>query len=198
MKTGTERIRDIVCSLRVFSRLDESEVKAVDLHEGIDSTLMILQHRFKADPVRPAIQLVKQYGQIPLVECFAGQLNQVLMNIVANAIDALEDRDKKRSLAAIKQAPSIITITTDLMPSKYVRIRIADNGPGIPEALHERLFDPFFTTKAVGKGTGMGLSTSYQIVTEQHQGRLYFHSTLNQVTEFVIEIPVKQALAQAS
>jgi PAS domain S-box-containing protein len=193
METGTERIRDIVCSLRVFSRLDEAEVKAVNLHEGIDSTLMILQHRLKADMVRPEIKVCKHYGEIPLVECFAGQLNQVLMNIVANAIDILEARDKKRSLADIKQSPSMITITTEMMPSKHVMIRIADNGPGVPEALRERLFDPFFTTKAVGKGTGMGLSTSYQIVTEQHRGQLYFRSTLNQGTEFVIEIPVKQA-----
>jgi PAS domain S-box-containing protein len=193
IKTGTQRIQAIVQSLRSFSRLDEADVKAVDIHEGIDSTLMILQHRLKADSVRPGISVMKRYGTLPPVECFAGQLNQVLMNLLANAIDALEVRDQQRSLDRIQQEPSTISIATELTADRRVIIRITDNGPGIPEAIHHRLFDPFFTTKPVGQGTGLGLSTSYQIITQCHHGQLYFQSVLGQGTEFVIDIPVQQA-----
>jgi two-component system, NtrC family, sensor kinase len=200
MPIGTERIREIVKSLRLFSRLDESEVKPVNIHDGIDSTLTILQHRLKAQTVRVAgteyhraeIQIIKEYSNLPEVECFAGQLNQVFMNILANAIDALEERDRMRSLTEQKQNPSTIGIITEITAERQVSIRIIDNGIGIPSHIKERIFDPFFTTKPVGKGTGMGMSISYQIVIEKHRGQLFCHSTPDQGTEFVIQIPIQQ------
>lgn len=198
MKVGANRIRQIVVSLRNFSRMDEAEMKAVNLHEGVDSTLMILQHRLKATPHHPAIEVVKDYGNLPLVECYAGQLNQVLMNILSNAIDALEERDQQRQYREIEQHPSQIRITTELASPDRVRIYIADNGPGMPQQIQQRLFDPFFTTKAVGKGTGLGMSISYQIVTERHGGTLHCDSEVGQGTEFVIEIPVNQSPKSAS
>ncbi|WP_264321456.1 PAS domain S-box protein, partial [Zarconia navalis] len=169
MKVGTDRIKDIVLSLRTFSRMDEAEMKAVDIHEGIDSTLMILQNRLKAKSTGREIEVIKNYGNLPPVECYAGQINQVFMNILANAIDALEmaiERDR-RSIANPK-----IQICTQVTKDGWVSIGIADNGPGISEAVTQKLFDPFFTTKPIGKGTGMGLSISYQIVTERHGGSL--------------------------
>ncbi|MBF2084313.1 PAS domain S-box protein [Thermoleptolyngbya sp. C42_A2020_037] len=194
IRVGAERIQKIVASLRTFSRMDEAEFKSVDIHDGIDSTLMILQNRLKGKSDRPEICILKEYGNLPHVECYAGQLNQVFMNILSNAIDALEEamaqpnspfQDKKRK-------PSI-KIRTDLLNGQWVFIRISDNGSGIPAAVRQRLFDPFFTTKAVGKGTGMGLSISYQIVTERHSGTLECHSEPGNGAEFVIKIPVKQA-----
>lgn len=192
MQVGVERIENIVRSLRNFSRMDESEIKAVDIHEGIDSTLMILQNRLKDNPEHPAIELTKNYQSLPLVECYAGQLNQVFMNILTNAIDALEERDKNRSFQEIKAALSRIIITTEALSSQQVRIRIADNGPGISQTVLQRLFDPFFTTKPIGKGTGLGMSISYQIIKEKHQGALYCNSQLGKGAEFVIEIPLYQ------
>ncbi len=191
-KVGAERIQGIVMSLRTFSRMDESDMKTVDIHDGIESTLMILQARFKAKPHRPAIGLTKDYGQLPMVECYAGQLNQVFMNILANALDALEERDHHRSLAEMEAMPSAITIRTTKVGGDRVMISIQDNGPGIPESLQLRLFDPFFTTKAVGKGTGLGLSISYQIITDKHGGDLRCQSIPNHGTEFQIEIPIHQ------
>nr|WP_290227775.1 PAS domain-containing protein [Trichocoleus desertorum] len=192
MKVGADRIRQIVISLRNFSRMDESEMKEVDLHEGIDSTLMILQHRLKAGHDHPAIKLVKNYGDVPWVECYVGQLNQVLMNILSNAIDAIEERDQQRSSQDIKQYPSQICIQTEELHPERVRITIADNGPGMPETVQQRLFDPFFTTKPIGKGTGLGMSISYQIVTEKHGGSLRCVSQVGQGTQFIIEIPIQQ------
>jgi PAS domain S-box-containing protein len=192
MKIGTDRIREIVKSLRIFSRLDEAEVKAVDIHEGIDSTLMILQSRLKANLHRPAIQVIKNYGSLPQIECFAGQLNQVFMNILANAIDAVEERNQHQNPEATQQTPGTITITTALDSEQQAIIKIADNGIGIPESVQQHLFNPFFTTKPVGQGTGMGLSISYQIITEKHQGTLTYTSQPGQGTEFVIRIPLKQ------
>ncbi len=200
MKVGADRIQKIVASLRTFSRMDEAEFKAVDLHEGIDSTLMILQSRLKAQQLRsqgrehnrPEIAIVKDYGTLPLVECYAGQLNQVFMNILSNAIDALDEGNVQQDVAAMEQSPSTIRIRTAILTNDRVLIAIADNGPGIPEAALQRLFDPFFTTKPVGKGTGMGLSISYQIVTERHGGSLQCASTPGEGTEFTIEIPLKQ------
>ncbi|MBD2503747.1 PAS domain S-box protein [Anabaena azotica] len=188
MNVGAERIREIVLSLRNFSRVDEAECKKVDIHAGIDSTLMILRSRLKFKSNCSEIQVIKEYGQLPLVECYAGQLNQVFMNIIANAIDALEE-----SLIENKAInnPSI-RIRTEITEGQQVIIRIADNGPGIREEIRKRLFDPFFTTKAIGKGTGLGLSISYQIVVEKHQGQIECHSQLGQGTEFVISIPAKQ------
>lgn len=189
MQTGSQRIREIVHSLRVFSRLDEAEVKGVDIHEGIDSTLMILQNRLKAKTGYPGIEVIKAYGQLPLIECYAGQLNQVFMNILSNAIEALEEKLVQEQPPDHGSIPTI-TICTEVLPNHQAAIRIADNGPGIPDHVQQRLFDPFFTTKAVGKGTGMGLAISHQIVTEKHGGQLYCCSTPTEGTEFTIEIPV--------
>lgn len=189
MKMGTQRIYEIVRSLRNFSRLDEADCKAVDIHEGINSTLLILQHRLKSTPEHPEIQVIRDYGQLPLIECYAGSLNQVFMNILANAIDALEELSTKRSYQENQNHPSRITIRTAAIDDQWVQITIADNGSGIPKELQQRIFDPFFTTKPIGKGTGMGMSISYQIVTEKHQGKLICISTPGQGTELTIQIP---------
>lgn len=194
MNVGAHRICEIVKSLRNFSRLDEADFKSVDIHEGIDSSLMILNNRLKDAPDHLGIQVIRDYGQLPLVECYPGQLNQVFMNILTNAIDALDDYNKQHTLAEIKDNPVCIKIYTDFLQPNWVRIRIADNGPGIPENIRARLFDPFFTTKPIGKGTGLGLSISYQIVVEKHGGKLECASTLGQGTEFSISIPVRQTV----
>lgn len=191
MKVGTDRIREIVLSLRNFSRMDEAEMKVVDIHEGIDSTLMILQHRLKAQHNSPAIEVLKHYGNLPPVECYAGQLNQVFMNILSNALDAIGERDHPRS-GQKTQLPGQIHIYTEQGDSNQARIRVSDNGLGMTDRVRRRLFDPFFTTKSVGKGTGLGLSISYQIVTEKHGGSLQCVSVPEQGAEFIIEIPIKQ------
>lgn len=191
MKVGADRIQQIVASLRTFSRMDEAEMKAVNIHDGIDSTLMILQHRLKAKHNQAEIPLIKQYANLPLVECYAGQLNQVFMNVLSNALDALEERDLRRSADEMRQNPSTISITTEMPKPDRVIIRIADNGAGMPETVRNRLFDPFFTTKPVGKGTGMGLSISYQIITDRHGGSLECTSSPGNGAEFAIEIPLK-------
>ncbi len=191
IQIGTNRIREIVLSLRTFSRMDEADLKPVDIHAGIDSTLMILQHRLKARADRPEIEVIKDYNTLPQVECYAGQLNQVFMNILVNAIDALEDDNAGKSYSEIQANPNQITIRTDVIDQQWAQIAIADNGIGIPPAIQERIFNPFFTTKPVGKGTGMGMSISYQIVTEKHGGALKCLSTPGQGTEFVIQIPLR-------
>jgi hypothetical protein len=191
MQIGTGRIRQIVLSLRNFSRLDQAEMKAVDIHEGIDSTLLILQHRFKAKGERPSIELIRDYGTLPLVECYAGQLNQVLMNLLSNAIDALEEGHRSDRPEASEILPTI-WIRTEQKGDDRVAIRIADNGRGIPAEIRSQVFEPFFTTKPVSKGTGMGLSISWAIVVEKHGGLFYCHSEPGQGTEFVVEIPLRQ------
>ncbi|MFB2939027.1 ATP-binding protein [Aerosakkonemataceae cyanobacterium BLCC-F154] len=196
MKLGAERIREIVLALRNFSRLDESEMKFVDIHEGIDSTLLILSNRLKSSPNRNGIEVFKEYGKLPKVECYAGQLNQVFMNILANAIDALEEGMENSSLVSWDEEDSpyslpTIAIHTKVVDNHYVMIRIADNGPGIPEEMQNRLFDPFFTTKSVGKGTGIGLAISYAVVVEKHQGKLTCNSVKEKGAEFIIQIPIK-------
>ncbi|MBD2036654.1 GHKL domain-containing protein [Leptolyngbya sp. FACHB-321] len=191
MKVGADRIREIVQSLRSFSRLDEAEVKDVDVHDGIDSTLMILHSRLKSRADHPAIQIVKEYGNLPKIECYAGQLNQVFMNILSNAIDAMDDYNQQRSPADCVAEPSTITIRTKQRGDRVV-IQIADNGPGMSEQVQKRLFDPFFTTKAVGQGTGMGMSISHQVITERHKGTLQCSSQPGQGATFVIEIPIRQ------
>lgn len=196
MKSGTERIHSIVLSLRNFSRLDESEWKAVDIHLGIDSTLMILQHRLQATAHRPRIQVIKEYTQLPLIECDASSLNQVFLNLLNNAVDALEESNQGRSLPEISDKPNIITIQTHQIDTNKVMIAICDNGIGIPKEICSKLFDPFFTTKPVGKGTGLGLFMSYQIVTQKHDGNLWCESTLGQGTKFVIELPVKTKMVK--
>ncbi|MCF2148827.1 ATP-binding protein [Desmonostoc muscorum LEGE 12446] len=185
MKIGANRIREIVLSLRIFSRLDEAEFKNADIHEGIDSTLLILQHRLKSQSARPKITVIKEYSEIPRIQCFAGQLNQVFMNILANAIDALEEAFQNGF------CPDPIIRISSAQVNENVVIQIVDNGIGIPEAIQSHIFDPFFTTKPVGKGTGMGLSISYQIITEKHRGYLRCISSPGQGTEFVITIPIR-------
>ncbi|BBD67345.1 integral membrane sensor signal transduction histidine kinase [Nostoc commune NIES-4072] len=192
MKVGTERIGQIVLSLRNFSRLDESEFKTVDLHEGIENTLLILQHRLKAKLESPAIEVVKNYSQLPSVECCAGQLNQAFMNLLANAIDTLEESARHQRKSNLQIQPGTIWISTQVTADNQVQIAIADNGSGIPKTLQTRIFDPFFTTKPIGKGTGLGLSISYQIVTQKHHGKMWYNSTPGEGTKFVIEIPICQ------
>lgn len=192
MEVGTDRIREIVLTLRNFSRLDEAEMKPVNIHEGIDSTLLILQHSLKGKSEQQEITIIKDYGNLPLVECYAGGLNQVFMNILSNAIDALRQQEMERLKEEIKQHPSFITIYTEIKNQECVVISIKDNGSGITEEVKTRLFDPFFTTKPVGKGTGLGLSISYQIVVDKHKGKIKCVSAPKKGTEFVIEIPIKQ------
>ncbi len=196
MKVGAERIREIVKSLRTFSRLDESDMKRVDLHENLESALMILQHRLKKTSQRPAIHVVKDYGELPLVSCYAGQLNQVFMNLLANAIDAIEERDKTRTESEIIINPSTINISTRMLENNWVQIRIQDNGIGIKPDAMSKIFDPFYTSKPVGKGTGLGLSISYQIVVEKHHGTMRciseWQSERQGGTEFIVEIPSSQ------
>ncbi|WP_339381769.1 ATP-binding protein [Dendronalium phyllosphericum] len=194
MKIGANRIREIVLSLRNFSRLDEAELKAVDIHEGIDSTLLILQNRLKAKSNHSEIEIIKEYGQLPLVECYAGQLNQVFMNIINNAIDALDEFNQQRSSAEIQAKPSTIRIRTEVIHGEWIAIAIADNGGGISQEIISKLFDPFFTTKPIGKGTGLGLSISYQIVTDKHYGKIWCNSAPGKETEFIVQIPIKQQL----
>ncbi|MEH2254770.1 GAF domain-containing sensor histidine kinase [Nostoc sp.] len=194
MKVGTERICDIVLSLRNFSRTDEAELKPVDIHEGLDSTLLILGHRLKNNNDRPAIEIVKQYDSLPLLECYPAQLNQVFMNLLSNSIDALEEKFNTiqqrylKLLQTCPRIPLIIWINTQAINNQIV-IKIADNGLGIPEEVRSHIFDPFFTTKAPGKGTGLGLSISHQIVVEKHHGQMKCSSKPGEGTEFLIEIP---------
>ncbi|MDZ8056434.1 MAG: ATP-binding protein [Aulosira sp. ZfuVER01] len=194
MILGVGRMRQLALSLRNFSRLDQLEMKPVDIHEGIDSTLLILQSRLKPKERNLGIQVIKEYGNIPLVEGYANQLNQVFMNLIANAIDALEESMiscqwpiTKAKITDIFQ----LRISTEIVDSHWLKIQIADNGPGIPDSLQKRLFEPFFTTKPIGKGTGLGLSISYQII-EKHGGLLHCLSQPGEGTIFSIEIPVVQ------
>ncbi|MBD3887288.1 HAMP domain-containing protein [Phormidium tenue FACHB-886] len=193
MQEGTRRIREIVLGLRNFSRLDESEKKEVDLHQGLDNTLMILEYRFKSKQDNSEVQIVKQYGKLPMVECYPGQMNQVFLNLLVNALDAIDDHQSQISPKKRDRYPGRITISTEVKGNRTALIRIADNGVGIPECARFKLFDPFFTTKPVGEGTGLGLSISYQIVVGQHGGKLDYSSSPGQGTEFVIEIPLSAA-----
>ena len=222
MKMGADRIRQLVLSLRTFSRLDEAQMKLFDIHEGIDSTLLILQHRLKAKTDYPDIEVITEYGELPLIECYPAQLNQVFLNILSNGIDAIEEgcglspsihpprgedftteiepETCPRQLPITNDQLAIIQIRTSVIrageqasPDK-VLIRISDNGPGIPDEVRSRIFDPFFTTKPIGRGTGLGLSISYQIVVEKHKGQLRCIALPEQGTEFQIEIPIKQSV----
>jgi signal transduction histidine kinase len=199
MKVGANRLRQIVLSLQSFLRAEQTVMKPINIHEGIDSSLLILQHRLKETAEHPEITVVKEYGDLPLVECYAGQINQVFLNLLTNAIDVLE------GLGHAQDQPRYITISTSVEEISrefmggeseeklpHVVIRIADNGPGMREEVYRRLFEPFFTTKPVGKGTGLGLSISYQIVVEKHKGLLTCHSEPGKGAEFLISLPVKQ------
>lgn len=188
MQTGCDRLRDISNSLRTFSRADSTRKVRADIHEGIDSTLMLLKHRLKPQDNRPEIQIKKHYSELPQIECYLGQLNQVFMNIISNAIDAIEECNNAQTSNC--QLP-IICIKTCSVELDWIAIHITDNGKGIPATIQEKLFDPFFTTKAVGKGTGLGLSISHQIVSETHGGYLSCHSAPNRGTEFTIKLPVR-------
>ena len=205
MRNGSDRIRDIVKSLRNFSRLDEAAVKEVNLHEGLDSTLMILNSRLKShseiqevreigevrrSKTMQAIQVVKHYEALPLIQCYAGQVNQIFMNVLVNAVDAFEEAGLRDYPATRHPHTPTITIITTVIAIDWIRVTIADNGPGIPSAHQSQIFNPFFTTKPVGKGTGLGLSISYQIATEIHGGRFYCESELGEGTRFVLELPV--------
>ncbi|MEO1634839.1 MAG: AAA family ATPase [Cyanobacteria bacterium J06631_9] len=190
MTFGISRIRDISTSLRTFSRADKEYKTAFNLHDGIDSTLLILKHRLRSDGKMPSIEVVKDYGALPDVKCFAGQINQVFMNLIANAIDALEEMNEKRDISKPANHTSKITITTALEGKQAVRIVIADNGTGMSETVQSRIFDHLFTTKAVGKGTGLGLAISHAIIVEKHSGTLSVNSKIGQGTEFVITLPI--------
>ncbi|HLP87112.1 MAG TPA: ATP-binding protein [Nostocaceae cyanobacterium] len=184
MEIGTKRIQQVVTSLKTFSHLDESELKEVDIHKNIDTILEIIQGRFSAQLNCPVIEIYKDYDQLPLVECYAAKLNQVFLNILTNAIDAIEEK---------KQHPNPqIRINTKLLKNHCVLICIADNGVGISAETQRRIFDPFFTTKPIGKGTGLGLSVSYQIIVQEHHGKIQCISTPGTGTEFQIEIPITQ------
>ncbi|MEP0886526.1 HAMP domain-containing histidine kinase, partial [Trichocoleus sp. ST-U3] len=191
MKIGTERIISISASLNTFSRADTASKVLANIHQCLDSTLMILQHRLKAKDKRPMIQVIKEYGEIPIIKCYPGQLNQVFMNILANAIDACEEFNQDRTYDKIQAHPNTITIKTEVSQDNHsVMIKIKDNGKGMSEEVKSKMFDQFFTTKAVGKGTGLGLSISRRIVVETHGGSLSCNSVLGEGTEFVIKIPV--------
>ena len=197
MYRGVDRIRSMVSALQNFSRHDEAQMKQVDIHQGIESTLVMLQHRLKETETRPAIHIVKEYGRLPLATCYASELNQVFMHLLNNAIDAL---DKQGNRAAhrgtfkdkVPQFQPQIRISTQSLPDNRIRISIADNGEGIDEEVLSRLFDPFFTTKPVGEGSGLGLSISHQIVVQKHKGMLNCTPLPDEGAEFAIEIPIKQ------
>jgi signal transduction histidine kinase len=212
MEVGAERIHQIVRSLRLFSRLDESELKPVDIHEGIDNTLLLLQHRLRAKSDTTEIEVMKNYGQLPLITCYASQLNQVFMNLLSNAIDALESQDTPRRITISTElgdrgcgqesqgdkADQKASIQSPQFPGEIphsVVIRITDNGTGMSEEVQHQIFDPFFTTKPVGSGTGLGLAISYQIVVEKHHGHISCISTPGQGAEFIVEIPVRTKAA---
>ncbi len=190
LSIGTKRIQSIVLSLRSFSRLDEAEMKPVDIHDGIEGTLLILQHRLKNDSSKVNINIVKEYDELPLVQCYAGQLNQVFMNLLANAIDELQSI---KPSSKEDNNTKTIAISTQTLENDWVKISIKDDGKGITSEILDKLFDPFFTTKPVGKGTGLGLSISYKII-EKHGGKLYCNSILGEGAEFVIELPSKSVL----
>ena len=192
MEEGVTRIRSISNSLRTFSRADTENKVSFNIHDGIDSTILILKHRIKADENRPAIEVITDYGKLPQISCFPGQLNQVFMNLIANAIDALDESNHGRSYDEIKANPNIIKITTFCSEDqKQVVISIKDNGKGMSEEVKQRIFDHLFTTKTVGKGTGLGLAIARQIIIEKHAGTIEVNSQLGQGTEFALAIPIQ-------
>ncbi len=194
MQTGIQRVRDISTSLRTFSRADNTTAVPFDIHEGLESTLVILKHRIKANEHRPAIQVDKQYGDLPQIQCFPGKLNQVFMNLLANAIDAMDEAGKTRSFQDIQERPHQIAIATEMGDDPdHIRIRIADNGPGIPPDVQEKIFEQYFTTKTVGEGTGLGLAICQEIITEDHGGTLTLGTSASAGAEFILTLPVHKA-----
>ncbi|MEH2148840.1 hybrid sensor histidine kinase/response regulator [Nostoc sp.] len=191
MKEGVQRIRNISTSLRTFSRADSDRKVYCNIHDGIDSTIMILKHRLKASEDRPDIQVIRDYDQLPELECFIGQLNQVFMNLLANAIDALEESNAGRTYIEIEANPNQVFIQTTLTEDKsHILIRIKDNGVGMSADVQQKIFDYLFTTKSVGQGTGLGLSIARQIVVEKHGGAMEINSVLGQGSEFIIKLPI--------
>ncbi|MBD2163145.1 hybrid sensor histidine kinase/response regulator [Calothrix membranacea FACHB-236] len=191
MQQGVERISDISVSLRTFARADSTVKIPFNIHDGIDSTILILKHRLKACETRPAIEVIRDYGNLPEVKCFAGQLNQVFMNILANAIDALEESNEGRSYQEIEKNPNYIKVKTNITEDKnFISIKIKDNGLGIPDEIKSKIFEHLFTTKAVGKGTGLGLSITHQIIVENHGGSIEVNSLQGHGSEFVITLPI--------
>jgi signal transduction histidine kinase len=191
LQLGTDRIRQLSTSLRTFSRADTSTKVAFNLHEGIDSTLIILKHRLKANERRSEIAVIKEYGDLPLVNCYPGQLNQVFLNLLANAIDALDESTQGQFYQESDSQPKQITIRTEISPDgQWASVRIKDNGIGMTEEVKQKVFDYLFTTKPVGQGTGLGLSISRQIVAEKHGGKLSCISSAGEGSEFIIEIPI--------
>jgi adenylate cyclase len=196
MQTGVHRIKDISVSLRTFSRSDTQAKVAFNLHEGIDSTLLILGHRIKANEQRPAIEIIKEYEYKSSIACYPGQLNQVFMNILANAIDAMEEHNQGKSFQDIKQAPNQIRIRiAAIAPENVVAISIQDNGPGMPDSVKAKIFENLYTTKGVGKGTGLGLAIARQIVVERHGGSLEVNSAPGEGAEFVMRLPMDEGSA---
>lgn len=191
MQQGVERICNISVSLRTFSRADSNAKVPFNIHDGIDSTILILKHRLKASNEHPAIEVVRNYGNLPLIECFPGQLNQVFMNLIANAIDALEESNIGRSFSDIKANPNQIIIQTTLIDKNYILIQIKDNGVGMSDEVQKKVFDNLFTTKPVGQGTGLGLAIAKSIVVEKHGGTLEVKSSPTEGAEFAITIPVQ-------
>lgn len=196
MKEGTNRISNISTSLRIFSRVDTDKKFHFDIHEGINSTLLVLKHRLKANKLRPDIQIVKEYGEIPLLLCFPGQLNQVFMNLLANAIDALEDSNYGLSYDKIQANPNQIIIETSLSSDcHHILIKIKDNGLGMSDEIKAKIFDNLFTTKSVGKGTGLGLAIARQIIVEKHGGTLEVDSAIGKGSQFTITIPIQEGIS---
>ena len=198
MRGGTERITEIVRSLKEFSHQGGAQRKRVDLHPGLESTLTILGSKLKATPTRPAIEISREYGDLPKVDCFPGQLNQVFMNLLSNAIDAIDEKWQAQTAGGNGHSPPKspvgppqITLRTEVVNSDRVQIHFSDNGIGIPDHVKRRMLDPFFTTKPVGKGTGLGMAISYQIIVERHQGKLDCVSTPGMGTRFLIELPIE-------
>ncbi|MEO0770410.1 MAG: ATP-binding protein, partial [Cyanobacteria bacterium J06649_4] len=189
MQSANNRIKAISTSLRTFSRADTEHKVSANLHEGLDSTLLILKYRLKANDLRPAIQVVKNYGELSAMDCFPGRLNQVFMNLLANAIDVFDEAAQSRSMESLKANPQIITVTTSLVENERIEISIQDNGKGMTPEIKARIFDHLFTTKGVGKGTGLGLAIAHQIITEAHGGSIIVNSEPGKGTEFCIHLP---------
>jgi signal transduction histidine kinase len=190
MNLGIQRIEEISVSLRTFARSDQDDKIRCDIHQGLDSAVLILRHRLKANQFRPEIQIIKQYGDLPEIDCFLGQLNQVFMNLLANAIDALDEGNGDRSFEEITASPNQITVKTSV-EGDWVYISIGDNGCGIPETVQAKIFDYLYTTKPVGKGTGIGLALVSQIVRESHGGTIEVRSNAGEGSEFVLGLPMR-------
>jgi signal transduction histidine kinase len=190
MKVGCDRIRGISTSLRMFSRADTESKFRANVHDGIDSTLLILKYRLKAKDFRPEIEVIRNYGNLPEINCFPGQLNQVFMNILANAIDMFDEIAEGQSFEELQASPQQITIQTQVVEPNSIEIHIRDNGKGISEEICSKIFDRKFTTKAVGKGTGLGLAIARQVIVEKHSGSLEVQSQIGEGTEFFIRLPI--------